>query len=85
MKQLEVIDADIVGEPKAAPVEPEPIARCRITLKGGEVMDLDKSVTRIKHIKRTGGYLPMKGPNGNMIIVPAKFIKKIEALAPAES
>lgn len=84
MKNDDFIDAEIVGEPKPEPVI-EPKASCRVTLKGGEVIDLDISATRLKHIKRSGGYIPARGPNGNGVIIPSKFIKKIVALAPTES
>src|SRR5688572_21593176 len=59
--------------------------RCRITLRGGERIEIDKSATRIKHMRRVGGVLPLQGPSGNRIAIRATDIVGIESLAPAET
>lgn len=58
---------------------------CRLTLKGGEEIDVNFSATRVKHMKRTGGVIVLQGAGGKKILLPAVHIVNIESLAPVEA
>jgi len=53
---------------------------CRITLKSGEVFDLDLSATRVKHMKRSKVSIAVEGMKGERVIKPSD-IKSISSLS----
>lgn len=54
-------------------------AGCRVTLKDGHQIDLDGvSASVLKHLRRTGGTVPIRDEKGQRVSFPAKDIRTIE-------